>query len=93
MLLKTQLHGQVRYSIPYVLRRFTAGHQVNFERRHDVNWIHLSQKFVTYCQEHDDTSLLKLDQSTLFNISLLDTAQHNLDSAVLCARIWVQNGP
>ena len=93
MLLKVQVHGQVRYSIPYVLRSFTASHQKNFEHRHDVDWVHLSQRFVTHCHEHEDTSLFKSDLPTLFNISLLTKTQNSLDSAVLCARIWVQNGP
>ena len=93
LLLKSQINGQARYSIPYVLLGFTAGHQHSFEQRHGVDWTLLSKSFVGYCQTFNDINLIKPDLSTLYNISRMGTEQHNTDSAILCAQIWSQYGP
>ena len=93
LLLQTLSGDQARYSIPYVLLDFTAGHQPNFEQRYNIDWTLLSKNFVEYCQSLENVSLIKSDLPTLYDISRTNTGSHNVNSAILCAKIWIQYGP
>ena len=93
LLLKTKSDGQTRFSIPYVLRNFTLGHQTTFEEKYGIDWPSLSKYFVEHCKNLEDTGQIKFDRATLYNISRMGTEQHHIDSAILCGQIWVQYGP